>query len=225
MNALKHGLLAQHVVLPTEDEHEFQTFSLGLEQQLQPVGELEGILVDSIAAYAWRLRRLVRVEKGLLIRYTYSHTLEESRDEASEHEETEKLMLGEVIQVYKDLAPTVGPHTDEATAAAVASIVTANENFQEARRRAKEAKAVRDGADGILGLAFITDAVEADAFAKLSRYESHIQRSMFKALNELQSLQAVRGKKESTAKSEAPPPLELKEVNGDRPVLGESSEI
>jgi hypothetical protein len=78
MNALEHGLLAQHVVLPTEDEQEFQAFSLGLEQQLQPVGELERMLVDSIAAYAWRLRRLVRIEKGFLIRYTYSHALEES---------------------------------------------------------------------------------------------------------------------------------------------------
>ena len=111
----------------------------------------------------------------------------------------------------------MGPQTDEATAAAITAIVTANENFQAAQRRAKEAKAVRDGADGLLGLAFMTDAVEADAFAKLSRYEGHIQRSMLKALNELQSLQAIRGKQESNARSEAPSRLELEEVNGDRP--------
>lgn len=92
-------------------------------------------------------------------------------------------MLGLVVHVYTDLAPTIEPNTDEATAAAIAAIVTANENFQAAQRQAKEAMAIRDGADGRLGLAFITDAVEADAFAKLSRYESHIQRSMFKALN------------------------------------------
>ena len=56
LNALKHGLLAQRVVLPNEDDSEFATLSLGLEQRLQPAGELEELLVDMIAAGAWRLR-------------------------------------------------------------------------------------------------------------------------------------------------------------------------
>ena len=52
--------------------------------------------------------------------------------------------------------------------------------------------------EGILGQAFITDAESADALAKLARYEAHLQRSMFKALNELQHLQAARSRPEST---------------------------
>ena len=70
-NALKHGLLAQQVVLSNEDESEFARFNLGLEEQLQPVGELEEFFASLIVASAWRLRRLMRVEKGLFTEYVY----------------------------------------------------------------------------------------------------------------------------------------------------------
>ncbi len=47
-----------------------------------------------------------------------------------------------------------------------------------------------DGDD--FGLAFIRVANNSDAFSKLSRYESTIERSLFKALHELQRLQSAR---------------------------------
>ena len=43
-----------------------------------------------------------------------------------------------------------------------------------------------------LGVAFIRDANGPNAFSKLSRYETTIERGLYKALNELQRLQAVR---------------------------------
>jgi hypothetical protein len=43
-----------------------------------------------------------------------------------------------------------------------------------------------------LGLSFIQDANGANAFSKLSRYEASIERSYYKALHELQRLQAAR---------------------------------
>ena len=87
--------------------------------ELQPVGEVEALLVDRIIASAWRLRRLVKVETGILLRHT-------------------------------------------------------------------------DGQQLDLGLAFIRDGNGADAFSKLSRYESAIERSMYRALHELQRSQADR---------------------------------
>src|SRR5256885_1560599 len=71
MNAVKHGLLAQQVVLPNEDEQEFAEFTIRLAHELQPVGELEDLFAGMIAACAWRLRRLQRVEKGLFIEYVH----------------------------------------------------------------------------------------------------------------------------------------------------------
>ena len=48
------------------------------------------------------------------------------------------------------------------------------------------------GEKGDPGLAFIRDGNGADAFSKLSRYESAIERSMYRALHELQRLQSER---------------------------------
>jgi hypothetical protein len=213
MNALKHGLLAQQVVLPSEDEEEFLAFSLGLEQQLQPAGELEGWLVDCIAAYAWRLRRLIRIEKGILIRYTFEQAVEEAEEDAAEQGEQRQSMIAKVFGVLKDMTPET-PQVAEAAVAALNEIVAMEARQQEAETRAEEAERARNGTEGALGLAFMTAALETDAFAKLSRYESHIQRSMFRALTELERIQTARGKDEPARSSQAPPSLELEEEAG-----------
>jgi hypothetical protein len=44
-----------------------------------------------------------------------------------------------------------------------------------------------------LSVAFKQDADNAGAFSKLSRYEAAIERSLYKALHELQRIQAARG--------------------------------
>jgi hypothetical protein len=54
----------------------------------------------------------------------------------------------------------------------------------------------------MLGLSFIRDANSSNAFSKLSRYETAIERSLYKALHELQRLQAAR-----RAEDNVSPPL------------------
>ncbi len=54
-------------------------------------------------------------------------------------------------------------------------------------------ESVRDAELATLGRTFIRDANKANAFSKLSRYETTIERSLYKALHELQRLQAARG--------------------------------
>jgi hypothetical protein len=59
-----------------------------------------------------------------------------------------------------------------------------------------EVRAIRSDSDidtAMLGLSFIRDGNSANAFSKLSRYETTLERSLFKALHELQRLQAARG--------------------------------
>jgi hypothetical protein len=55
-----------------------------------------------------------------------------------------------------------------------------------------------------LGMAFIRDANGANAFSKLSRYETTIERGLYKALHELQRLQAAR-----RAEANALPPMAI----------------
>ena len=53
-------------------------------------------------------------------------------------------------------------------------------------------ESVRNAELATLGHSFIQDANKANAFSKLSRYETAIWRSLYKALHELQRLQAAR---------------------------------
>ena len=65
---------------------------------------------------------------------------------------------------------------------------------------AREADSETDTAT--LGMSFIRDANGSNAFSKLSRYETAIWRSLYKALHELQRLQAAR-----RTEGEVPPPV------------------
>jgi hypothetical protein len=124
LNALRHGLLSQDILLPGEDEQALRELDEYLRAELQPVGELENLLIDRIVAAYWRLRRLGRVEAGIFIQQSYGN--------------------------------------------------------------------VGDSDASRLGLSFIRDGNGANAFSKLSRYEVGIERGLYKALHELQRLQANR---------------------------------
>jgi len=67
-NALKHGLLALEVVIPSgdgqEDREEFELLLSSLADELQPVGVLEESRVERIAVCLWRLRRAARFESA-----------------------------------------------------------------------------------------------------------------------------------------------------------------
>ena len=67
-NALKHGLLARSVVVPSrnrfENRNQFEALLTRLHDELRPVGILEEMLVEKIAVAYWRLRRAVRAEAG-----------------------------------------------------------------------------------------------------------------------------------------------------------------
>ena len=67
-NALKHGLLAQEVVIRVGPGKEcladFQRLLAALRDDLQPSGALEEILVETVAVCYWRLRRVLQAENG-----------------------------------------------------------------------------------------------------------------------------------------------------------------
>jgi hypothetical protein len=70
--------------------------------------------------------------------------------------------------------------------------ITDEQKHEEALAKAQEMKTKQDAETATLGRTFIRDAVQANAFSKLSRYETAIWRSLYKALHELQRLQATR---------------------------------
>src|SRR6266487_5823435 len=96
--------------------------------KLDPAGPLEEVLVERITVTAWRLRRAVRLESGVI-----AHRTREAQDEQAES---------------------------------------------------------RPGADP-LAAGLIRDAAGADALSKLGRYERSLERGLYRALQELQRLQAA----------------------------------
>jgi hypothetical protein len=64
MNTVKHGLLlSSQIVLPGEDKEEFAAFQEAVMFELLPYGELELLLVDRFISNAWRLRRVLNIER------------------------------------------------------------------------------------------------------------------------------------------------------------------
>src|SRR5580698_3814974 len=65
-NALKHGLLSREVLLTDEDAGAFAQLGRRLGEALDPVGELELVLTERIIRLVWRLRRVDKIEAGIL---------------------------------------------------------------------------------------------------------------------------------------------------------------
>jgi hypothetical protein len=65
LNALRHGLSGQVVVLPSEDLSAFERFTQTFHDDLKPSGALEKQLVHSIAGISWRLNRAETLENNL----------------------------------------------------------------------------------------------------------------------------------------------------------------
>jgi len=66
LNAVKHGLTAETVVLPNESEEEYQAELHDYLQHFAPANKPEADLVRQLAAAHWRLSRYIAIETTLL---------------------------------------------------------------------------------------------------------------------------------------------------------------
>src|SRR5215213_6297085 len=133
LNAVRHGLLSRETLLPGEDEEALRELGEHLRNELQPVGELENLLVERIIASYWRLRRVGRVEAGIFARELYGELAERARKEARSYTKQESK--------YDELIDSELPTT---------SIID-QEKYQEAISEAKQMEEGRDGETATLG--------------------------------------------------------------------------
>lgn len=175
-NAIRHGLLSRSVLLIDEDAGELVELRTALEEQLHPEGILESIVVDRIVSAIWRLRRLGRVEAGLFDIGYFEEVSKRARKTASRYEKTTGVFLAPL-----DLGPLAGETT-----------ITDPSKREAAERQAVRADSMKLSEGTLLACSFRQDSAEIEAFGKLSRYEVTIERGMYRALHELQRLQAAR---------------------------------
>jgi hypothetical protein len=64
-NAVKHGLLAEQVVIKGEDPEEFDLYRAGMLAELAPVGAVEALLAERAVSLSWRLRRAERLQSAV----------------------------------------------------------------------------------------------------------------------------------------------------------------
>ena len=193
-NALRHGFLSRVTLLPGEDEEALRELAEQLRNDLRPVGELETLQVEQIVAGYWRLRRLGRIEAGIFTSERFEILAEQAQREADDYEFHPIDTLMEGMRVKKENL----------------------EKYEEALERARRIRREQGDDTATLGRIFVRDADKANAFSKLSRYEATIERSIHRALHELQRLQAAR-----LADSDVPPPaaidVDVSGVSGDGP--------
>jgi len=169
-NALKHGLLSTSALLPTEDVDAFTALSEAIREDLAPVGEMESFLVERIISGVWRLRRADILESGILT-WHYFGVL---KDRA----EAEARQFTRVTEVFELLEPTIEVINEEKYACAL--------------REAREADLRRCTPKATLGQSFVQDSSGSDSLLKLSRYETAIERSLYRSLQKLRECQRIR---------------------------------
>jgi len=168
LNSLKHGLLSRAVVMASEDRSEFDALNDSLRAELGPEGDLECLLLERITAAVWRLRRVLRIEAGILDLGFYSKVMERENRRIAYGE-------GEVPE-----APALYLRSEEA-----------EEPYRPALDRIQRCLAALQGDQVSLARGFVWDAGGADALGRLTRYEAAIERGLFRALHEMQRLQAA----------------------------------
>ena len=179
LNAIRHGLLARPAVIPGEDAAAFEDLWKEVWAELSPVGPIEELLVERAINAMWRLRRSARAETALFHWRVYWLKAMRLKEEIKSYEKSvlDGLPLGTWI-------------TDKAS-------------HSEAAEALGEVESERDRDEILLGCAIDADAREGDTFAKLARYETRLERSLFRILNELRQMQEKRRDRRSSSMSDA----------------------
>jgi hypothetical protein len=249
-NSLRHGILAQQVLLASERASDLADLDGRLRAALHPADELESLLVDRVVSSAWRLRRALQAESADLERARaevlrsldddLSAELDESfdrmqrasmqeladagswlesggdpfRDPADDSDPLESAFTHLAEQDFPELlvdddenspGRQVRQHllalgwTSEKARETLLEVITEEIHTlrREIRTRARRAKEARRAA---LRACLVPQAATLDRFL---RYQSSIERSLFRALNELHRLQSAR------AGVPVPPPAAL----------------
>lgn len=158
-NAIKHGLFSVDTLLPWEKATDLENLRMCLDEALLPEGQLEELLLDKIVSLAWRLRRVGRIETGLM----FLKRCELVRQR--EHDDVERAKESLPSEIKREL------------------------DFNKIKRNNTQ-WALMNNADLFdLGIVFTENT---GTISNLQRYEVSLERSLYKALHELQRIQAVR---------------------------------
>tara|TARA_B100000315_G_scaffold80326_1_gene73577 strand:+ start:659 stop:1465 length:807 start_codon:yes stop_codon:yes gene_type:complete len=210
LNALKHGLLSQEIMLPGESEKALTELQQQLETDFKPVGPVERQLVVRIAALFWRLLRAGRAETEIFAFNMLNIKLDKAKAQfedlqeirvklddgfgtMNEHElnqpEVEKNIQN--LKNQFELNPQNTSNAGDSFTLKLYEVYFAAtdkvmKNLTELETEEKNDPLVT------LGAAVVRDSTGADALSKIARYEAHLDRTFYKCLQELEKRQQSR---------------------------------
>src|SRR4051812_48956136 len=191
VNAVKHGLRAEIVVLPGEDPREFADFVDATVRELRPNGALQAGMAREVAVYTWRLRRVPAAERMLF----------------KDHDAEPDDYAGSVANDVKDFTDLIARDRKKMTTKELERLGEITERTVQAdRRRYVRARNAADGsyldddpihaAELVAGMIRSRSAYDGSPNSLLwvcQRYEAHILRARSTVLRELLKLQKVQG--------------------------------
>jgi hypothetical protein len=215
INALKHGLTAAQITIADEKSEDLENFHRGLIDVLIPVGALEEQLVERIAVCAWRLRRVYRIEAQLFVgaaphRGIRSEVVQQQVESAEWQDAAmqvavpqftidEMLIVDRFLKIMEDeynkakeVAST--QTVDQIPSASIADSASASSSVEASREGVRAGSAAVPSPETVfnVGAVFRTLAVSQGPLFQLSRHETTIERSLHRALHDLERLQARR---------------------------------
>ena len=118
MNALRHGLTARVVVLPSEDMDAYNAFSKEIVDSLDPQTPVERQFAQTVADNQWRINRIRSIEDGMLgmghfepagdfdcpspeIHSAMTASLRQLRELQTERRDREKTEMDDAIRLLK----------------------------------------------------------------------------------------------------------------------------
>jgi hypothetical protein len=116
MNALKHGLTAQEVILPNEDPEAFDALLGEWLDDFPPANAAEQAVIERAVQSQWKLRRAARSERAALAKRVRHAVVDFDRDETIRAEELGRRLMHDPLDRNTN-APDADPPTREALAA------------------------------------------------------------------------------------------------------------
>ena len=107
LNALRHGLTGQTVVMPAEDLEAYQHHIQNFVDEYHPQGATESQLVQSLADAAWRINRVAVLETNLL---THDIVYDDFPSHESTHEMREAIAIAHALDSHTKALANLSLH-------------------------------------------------------------------------------------------------------------------
>ena len=193
-NALKHGILAKQIVIPAGEGREngaaFRYLLAQLRRALAPAGVLEEILVEKIATCYWRLGRVLRAEAA---------EVQKGISEAAEERERNVRVLAKLLNAGFSRGSWRGGGTLSPELSGHTTVESAECSGEDSALQAK--LRILDSKDSVtsskecahLALERACRVLPGSATVeKILRYETTIERELYRALHQLERMQRRR---------------------------------